>query len=297
MRKNISQHTGSLCVIISGILFGFLGYFGMNVINQGRFSVFNMLFWRFFLSSVVLSLVIGVSYKGLKPQLKEIIYAFLAGALFYSIASFFYFEASKYIGTGLAISIFFSYPAIVGLLDWYFYDVRVDKRYYVSLLMVFLGIIFIIDKMKIEFDLQGILFSVLSALFYAIYIISRKKKANTIHPFLSSFFVSIGASLTFLVINIIQNTLFIPIPYELWIDILGVSIICTALPILMLLIGLKYITPLKASIISVLEPVFTITVGVLLLGETLYWNQLLGVSIIIIGTLIIHFDKKVIKKS
>ena len=47
MTKN---QKGSAYVMISGILYGLLGYLGMNIINH-NIALNNMLFWRFLITS------------------------------------------------------------------------------------------------------------------------------------------------------------------------------------------------------------------------------------------------------
>jgi drug/metabolite transporter (DMT)-like permease len=69
------------------------------------------------------------------------------------------------------------------------------------------------------------------------------------------------------------------------------AIICTALPILLLLKGLKYISSEKAAIVSVLEPVFVLLSGIILLGETVSVMQIFGTIIILSGAVITLFSK------
>jgi drug/metabolite transporter (DMT)-like permease len=77
-----------------------------------------------------------------------------------------------------------------------------------------------------------------------------------------------------------------------WLYILAVGIIATALPIQLMLKGLKYISSMRASIISVVEPLVTVFVGVILLQETISYLQFIGVFVILASALLVQFQKE-----
>ena len=81
--------------------------------------------------------------------------------------------------------------------------------------------------------------------------------------------ISIGNSLLFLGLALLNHSFFMPTTPLIWINIIGVSIIATVFPLFLLLMSLKYINSTKASIVSVLEPVVTVIIGVMLLNESL----------------------------
>ena len=67
----------------------------------------------------------------------------------------------------------------------------------------------------------------------------------------------------------------------------------TVIPILLMLYGLKYISSEKASILSVLEPVFVVIFGILLLGESLRFLSAVGIVLILAGALMTLFSHKI----
>jgi len=80
----------------------------------------------------------------------------------------------------------------------------------------------------------------------------------------------------------------ISIPYEIstWVNIFGMAFISTTLPILLLLEAMKYISSTKASILSVLEPVFVVIFGIILLDEQINLTQGFGVVIVLAGAML-----------
>lgn len=65
-------------------------------------------------------------------------------------------------------------------------------------------------------------------------------------------------------------------------------IVATAIPIQLLLDGLKYVSPVKASILSVFEPLVTVFIGFVLLHETMSSLQSIGITIVLLGAILIH---------
>ena len=60
-----------------------------------------------------------------------------------------------------------------------------------------------------------------------------------------------------------------------------------------MLYSLKYISSERASILSVLEPVFVVIFGVILLGETLHPWHAVGVVFVLLGAMITLFSHKI----
>jgi drug/metabolite transporter (DMT)-like permease len=160
--------------------------------------------------------------------------------------------------------------------------------------MILIGIGFLADLQDLKFDFLGIVFGILSAISYAFYVIGSKK--SNISPVLSTFLVSIGCMITCLIFACFECSFFVPTHLSQWFNIIGMAIVCTALPILLLLESLKYISSEKASMISVLEPVFVVLFGIILLGETVSNMQIIGMLTVLLGALAALFSKNAINK-
>lgn len=274
---------GTLFAICSGFLFGLLGYFGITIM-KANLSVVEMLFWRFFISGIFIGLVLLPKLKTVQERGWDILKVFFLGAAFYSTASILYFIASKYIGTGLAMVIFFTFPTMVMVINWLFFREKIAKIYFVAIALITIGTILLVDISEFKFDVIGIGLGILSSILYAFYIIMSKK--SSMSPLVSTFMVSTGCAATCLIASLMEGSFILPTTLNLWWNILGIGIICTAIPILLLLKALKTISPEKASILSVLEPVFVAIFGVLLLGERISLLQALGIMTILSGAVV-----------
>lgn len=286
---------GSLYAIISGVLYGFIGYFGIQIIHAG-FSISNMLFWRFAIASIIITGMLLFARIQVRLNDPNLLKALISSILFYSTGSALYFMACRYIGTGLSMVIFFIYPVFVTLITWLFDRHKISRLHHISIACIVIGIVCLLKPGEIQIELRGIIIAILSAVFYAVYIVTSKKQATQLHPLLLTLIICYSSTIVFLVISVLEDDLLLPVSLKLWGHISGIAVISTILPILFLVKSLKYISAAKASILSGLEPIVVLIIGVSVLGEEIGLLQLIGSIIVLFGALLINFDKRLIKE-
>jgi drug/metabolite transporter (DMT)-like permease len=270
-------------------LYGLVGYFGIKIIDA-QLSVFTMLFWRFFVAGLLVFAAMLPSLKNNRCTISSVVKMFLYGGLFYSASTILFFTASRYIGTGLSMVIFFTYPAVVMILNWLFYNARPSKLYYVAIAIIMVGLLLLTDFTGLQVNALGIVLGIGAAIAYACYIVLSKQTQTT--PLMSAFMVSLGCAMTCLLLALAEHSFTVPTTLSVWLNISGISVICTALPILFLLEALKSISSEKASILSVLEPVFVVIFGIMLLNERVSMHQVVGIIVVLGGALITLLSNK-----
>lgn len=287
MKSN--EQLGSLYAILSGFLYGFIGYFGLSAMN-GSLAASTMLFWRFLISSLIIAVILLPRLKTRNDSLKSMSKAFVTGMVYYSLSTLLYFYSAEYIGSGLAMVIFFTYPVMIMLLNYFFYGQSITPVYYVAIAIILIGMLFMMDMSKVAFDLIGIILGLVSAFFYASYIVASKN--NKISPNLSTLMVCLGCMTTCFFVSFFSHSLAVPSSSTVWFNLFGISIVATVIPILLMLYSLNYISSEKASILSVLEPVFVVILGVFLLGEQVKPSGILGIIFVLSGALMTLFSHK-----
>lgn len=279
---NVRQK-GALYAMASGLLYGLVGYFGMSIIKADH-SASNMTFWRFLMASLVMGILLLPKIKVLRENYLEMIKMVIYGGIFYGAGSILYFISSQYIGTGLSMVIFFTYPAIVMFLNWLIHKKKITKIYYLSIIIIAGGLVLLSSNGEFRLDAIGISLSILYAILYSFYMIFSKY--TKLPALVSTFMVSIGCAIAGLIFALIDGSLTVPNTTIVWLNILAMAVVCTAAPILLLLEGLKHTSAEKASILSVLEPVFVVIFGMILLGETMSGLQAIGVATVLVGAII-----------
>jgi drug/metabolite transporter (DMT)-like permease len=286
----------SLLIALSGFLYGFLGYFGTKVLQE-NISVSAMLFWRFFIAGMTIFIIVFKNHFFYSPQKKQdnanLFAMFILGALGYAGASGFYFIAAQSLGTGLSMVIFFSYPIMVVFFSWMIHRQRFQVTTLLCLIGMMIGLCLLPHQQNAHIHFYGIIWGVLSALAYTLYVMGTKKYATfNMNPNFASMMVCFGAAMVFLIRTILSHTFAWPTNVNGWLFLLALSILSTVIPIQLMLHGLKHISSVRASIISVLEPLVTLFVGIILLGETISQNQIFGVILLLASTLCVQLQRE-----
>ena len=277
--------------MLSGLLYGTVGYFGTLLLAE-NFTVPSMLFWRFaFATTLVAPFAIWSLYKYPLPTSSSLIIVFMLGAIFYSASTATYFLGSKDIGTGLCMVIFFSFPAFVVLIEWIVRGKRPGKATISSVLIILFGCALIGSKQFESLHGWGIFWALVSAFTFAFYIIGSHKVAGEMNPAMSTFLVCCGNMLALYAMTRIDGNFSAPEVTKHWLLFIAVAVIATALPIVFFLAGIKYISASKASVLSVLEPVATIAIGVILLAEPITYPEIIGTILILVGTIIVQLEE------
>jgi drug/metabolite transporter (DMT)-like permease len=277
------RKTGAIYVALSGLFFGFIGYFGVSIVHA-NISVNTMLFWRFLVASVFMCVILLPQFRALHAQPRDLIKSLVYGVFFYGPSSTLYFMAANSIGSGLAMVLFYTFPAMVLLMDFVITKHAINPSYYVAVGIIIMGMTCLTFGDTAQFNLKGVGYSILSAFLFALYMIFSK--SSTASAQVDTLTVCLGSTLSALMMALLEHRFVIPNQMDIWINIIAIGTVCTSVPILLLLKGLKNISALQASILSVLEPVFVIFFGVMLLGESITALEYVGVATLLSGALL-----------
>ena len=290
------MNKGIVFTALSALFYGSIGYFGVRLLEQG-FDVANMLFWRFFLSCLLLLPLVPrfLSLDKFKTHKKAFASLFFLGATFHGLGTATYFEATKSIGTGLAMVLFFTYPIFVVGLSRFLKNIALTPKIFASLLLIIIGCALIASGSysAANFDLRGLLLALSSGLCYGTYVFYSKELSGALSPALATFIVCLGTTcaLALYMLFTAQNFIW-PESHDVWLLLGLFALIGTVLPVLLLLAGIIYLPASTASIISVLEPVAVLGVGTWILGESLYPMQIFGALVILSATLLIYIKPR-----
>jgi drug/metabolite transporter (DMT)-like permease len=290
-RQEKSAAYGAFLAALSGALFGLMGFLGTRLL-QLHYTVGNMLFWRFCVATLWMLMATLLWKKKLVKKLNKqaLIQTLGIAAFLYSAGSSLYFLSSQFIGTGLAMALFFSFPIFVALFSCFFSRWRMDGYTFISLIAMVIGIILLKDEHATQANVHGVMLALLSAFFYATYVYRSRAMTKNINPHLLTLLVCMGNMLIFFVYSCTTHNFIFPTALNAWLYICALGVLATALPIQLLLDSLKYISPVKASILTTLELVVTLLMGWLLLDEQVTLLQMAGVVVLLTGAILIQLE-------
>lgn len=293
--KKIIQAT--LFVTVSATLYGFLGFLGIGVIRE-NVAISTMLFWRFFIAGnwILVFAIRKYATKRIFDNIhnRHILLMFILGGIVYAGSSMFYFIASQYTGTGLAMTIFFCYPIIVALVSRVMNKQKFNNTTLIIFFFMIIGIFLLRDTSNQNLSIFGILFAIAAAICYAFYVIGSKHIASIhLDSTILTMVICFSCAIIFLILSLSSHDFLVPHTIKSWFYLLALGIIATALPIQLMLEGLKYISSMRASIISAVEPLVTLLIGVLLLDESITHLQIIGVFVLVGSAVLVQFRKEI----
>lgn len=284
---------GYLSGIIAAVSYGTNPLFALPMYKNG-FGVNSVLFYRYFFAVLIYGVWLTVIKKvSLKLTIKEAVIIF-ALAIAFSLSSLFLFDAFNYIDSGLACTILFSYPLIVALISKIFFNEKLPKIIWGSLFIILCGIYMLYGgKPNGTINTQGIIFVLISAFLYSVYMVGVKQIKAIKHikyDKLTFFIMLFGLSVYIFNLNFCTKlqplnsyfTLFCAVMLALFPTIISLETIN---------IAIKRIGATKTAIIGALEPLTALFFGVLLFQETLTAKICLGIILIIFGVIVLITKK------
>jgi drug/metabolite transporter (DMT)-like permease len=111
---------------------------------------------------------------------------------------------------------------------------------------------------------------------------------KNLDPLVTSFYVCTSAGLAFLLYGLASGELLFKMSPAGWLSILAIALFPTLFGVIGFFAGLRLIGATNASIISMLEPLITVLLSALLLGERITPLQGLGGVVLLSGAVILQ---------
>lgn len=279
-------------------LAGFTGVLGRLIeLNEGW-----LVWYRMLLSAVLLLLLMLLRKQTIRIEKKYLLRCIGIGALI-ALHWVFFYGSVKYANVSIALVCFAATGSFTAFLDPLILKRKIDLVEVLLGLLVLLGIYLIF-----HFDVQyktGILFGIAAAFLSALFPIYNKKLIQHVPvAALTLYELSGGWLLLSLVLPFYLQ--FSPATKHLpslndWFWLLMLALFCTVLAVQLSVNALKKISPFTANLTYNLEPVYGIALAFLIyheekeLGDGFVWGILLIVASVVIQTLRVWKERRVLK--
>ena len=281
--------------MLSALLFGLMPITAKACYARGVAPLF-LTFLRFFLALPLLWFFDRHSGKKIAAKIGVIDAGkILFLSLMLGITAALNFLAYDYIPSSLAMTLHFIYPVVVLVVCWLIYREKLNGRQVLCCVLCMAGILAFYSRTG-AVDLRGILFAALSGVTYGIYItyLSRSGLQQKTRPFQLMFMVQAVSSIIVLVLTLIRNELSVNVDAVAWLLSALFAFGVTAATWLFML-GTKYCGPQTAALLSTLEPVVSILIGVFILREQLTGRHVAGIVCILLATVLTVLKKSEVK--
>lgn len=296
--------TGIVLVVVSAIAFGSGGLFAKPVYAAGV-DWLTLMAWRFALAASLAWLVLLArpgARRALRALPRRTLLATIGLGVLYVGNTATYYAGIQTVPLGLSALIVYLYPPVVAVLALQFGRPLQGRRAWTALGIAVLGVALAVGGIDAATapPLDGLLLILASPLIYAVWIIlaarhSGERTDRVGHETEEGATASaVGAvmlsstAVVYWVVSLGIGHPFLPpdIPGDAWPGIVAVAVIAGFVPVQAFYAGAQRVGAAQASLISTVEPLWTIVAAAVIYGERLQPVQLLGGVLILAGVLL-----------
>jgi drug/metabolite transporter (DMT)-like permease len=296
--------TGLLLVVVSAFAFGSGGLFARPVYDTGV-DWLTLMAWRFGIAGTlawVLVLARPASRAAVRSMPRPALLGAIGLGVFYLSNTATYYAGIAVVPLSLAALIVYIYPPVVAVLALRLGRPLEGRRAWTALGIAVAGVVLAVGGISASEmpPLDGLLLVIVSPLFYSVWIIlaarhSGERSDRTGHgsgdggdaAVVGAVMLS-STGIAYWAINLAIGHPVLPetIPSEAWPGILGVGVVAGFLAIQAFYAGAARVGAAQASLVSTVEPLWTIVGAYLLFGERLAPLQWLGGALILAGVVL-----------
>lgn len=247
-----------------------------------------MLAFRFMLAAV--GMVALAAVAGQNPLLlgrTRLLTLLAMGALFYSAQSLTYFLALRTLPASLVVLIAYIYPSLVVAAGWLFLRRRITAMHGVALAASFLGLVLLVGGAHFQLS-WALLLALASPVVYTGYILIGERVMGSAPALAASAVIMIGAAFGFGTIALVTNELWPPQSLGGWAVVVALALLPTMLAITLFLGGLPRVGASRAALLSTWEPVVTVMLAVVILGDRLSVVQVIGGLLVLLAVVVVQ---------
>ena len=284
--------TGYICVIVSAVIYGCMPLMATHIYADGV-NPLTLVFLRNFLALPALAAVAFCQQRTLKVPLASLGTISLLSLFGCCVTPVLLFSSYRFIPSGTATVLHFIYPCLVVVIGLVFFRKKVPIGTLLSLILCLFGIC-LFYKPGGDIHWGGIGLALASGLTFAVYVVLLARYKNRkVTGFLFTFYIALASSVMAFLACVVTGNLALPQSLKGWGLCLLFATGITVGAVLLFQQGTFRIGGERASILSTLEPITSVVVGVLLLGETIGLRDYIGAALVVAASVLIAvFDMK-----
>ena len=287
---------GYLLAALAAAAYGTNPAFAVPLYGQGM-NPNTVLLFRYLMGLPLLAAIMACRGVSFKLNSKQIIPIAILGILM-AFSSLTLFESYKYMNSGVASTLLFVYPVLVAIIMIIFYHEKFKISVALCLIIMAGGLILLMNPQGDDtVSGVGIILVMISALTYALYIVyvNVSKHIKAIPTTKLLFYVLGCGSLVYIIMIGFGNELTLPAENTGWLNLLALAVIPTVISLACTTRAIQLIGSTPTAILGALEPVSAVVLSVVVLGQAITANDIIGGTLIVVATTIVVADKSVDK--
>ncbi|XGC80301.1 DMT family transporter [Bdellovibrio bacteriovorus] len=292
MMKTNPRLRGIIEISIASLGFGFLGIFGKWAFASGL-SVGELLSYRFALAAVLIWIFLLLFKPDwVRLSAKQIGLSALLGIFGYAVFSTLYFEAIKGVSVTLAAMLLYTYPFWVNIFSHFFTHDKISRKEALCLAAALMGLVLLLWGHIEIHSVWAVAAGLGSAIAYAIYVLLSGRYQQSVRPITSTLYVITFGALALAAFHQPNFSELKELSQYQATYVLGIAIVCTIIPLTLVLSALQKLRSKEVALLTMMEPVTAAFMGAMIFHESLSPSQLLGALIIAAALVFNTLSKK-----
>lgn len=279
--------TGVTYAVVSSTTFGLIPLFTISLMAVGVSSP-TILCYRFLLAAVAMAAIMFFTRRSFRLAPDEVAVVALLAVLYASTAILL-LESYKCIPSGIATTIHFLYPLAVTLTMAWVFKERISSTIYIAVALSLVGVALLAWGNHTEGNFRrGVSFALLTVVTYAAYIVGvMRSRASRVDSIVLTFYVLAFGALLFLLYAMATSGIEAVHSAASWRDLIMLALVCTVLSDYTLILAIKRIGSTRTSILSSMEPLTAVVVGVVYFGERIDTTSVVGLLLVICAVVVV----------
>lgn len=270
---------GTLLALGSAIAFSSLAIWG-KLATQLALSTYSVLTFRF---GIVAALLLAIAGGGLTLRDRGVL---IGTGLLYVSATSCYFAALSRISAGTTALLLYLAPAFV-VLYLRLLGKTSSRMQAGGIVLTLLGLGLVIGlPSATDRSVSGLGFGVATGALYGAYLLASERWLGPYRSLTSTAYMSLSAALCFAAAGAATGSLSVPRGSGQWGVTLGMVVFPTLLAVPTLYASIKDLGAARASVLATTEPLWTVLLAALVLGEPLGLTVIAGGVLILAGALL-----------
>jgi drug/metabolite transporter (DMT)-like permease len=282
------KQKGMLLVALSTSSFGILPFITRGIYLNSDLTPTDVGIWRLLIAFVVLYIFVAWRQGNIVVRPPLPLWQHIIMGVLYGCAVMGAFFALSYIPGSLFSILVYAYPAIVALVSLAL-GVKLSGLAWGALALTLVGVVFTVPDPNVlnGANLTGVLITFGTALAAALYFITSSRFMRGMNDALPTTVYMTGVMVLFFLLLIPFFGLRFP-PLSVLPNLLFLALVCTVFAFIALNAGIRLIGAPQAAILGSFEPLVSMLMGVIVVGEVLTGVQWFGAALIVVAVILLQ---------
>lgn len=295
MQQSITSNKkifGTICGILAAVFYGTNPLGALKLYEQGM-NTNSVLFSRFSLAWIIISIILIIRKESLKVTKKEFGTLTALGLLFTASSMTLYFSF-KYIAAGVASTLLFTYPIMTAVIMGLFFKEKAGFKTVLAIILSLVGVLLLYwSDAGGALNTLGVILVLVSALTYSIYIIVVNRCPLAMSSFKINFYVVLYCAIGMAVFAwLTGQPLRLPHNAVSWFYSVWLAVVPATLSLVLMVYASKYVGATPTAILGALEPLTAVIIGIFVFNEPFGIRLAIGIVLILSAVMITAYQPK-----